>query len=118
MKKSMLYDIIIQNNGDKRMWVLRGLENVSDTHLYLDFEGVEWPTGAEDGEYSYACIMNTLNNAEYGLKTAILDTVVTVDGSEFKLRDLKPITGLIRVGEVKEKNVYQDKKNKNYYYKK
>lgn len=118
MKKSMLYDIIIQNNGDKRMWVLRGLENVSDTHLYLDFEDVELPEGAEDGEYTYACIQNSLQEAQYDLKTAILDTIVTVDGSEFKLKDLKPITGIIRVGEVTDKNIYQDKKNKNYYYKK
>ena len=112
-----MYDLILQNNGDKRMFILSGLTDISDTHLYLDFEDVTMPEGAEDGEYSYACIHNDRNDVEYELKTDLLDSIVKADGVEVQLRDLRPIVGLLRVGLPGNKNIYIEK-NKNYYYKK
>lgn len=112
------FDIILQNNGDKRIFLLSGMTNVSENQLYLDFENVELPDGAENGEYTYAVIANDLSGTVYDFKSEILETIVTASGVSVTLRDLKPLIGLLRVGNIEEKNVYQPKNNKTYYYKK
>lgn len=111
-------DLIIQNNSDKRIWLLSGLTDTSDTHLYAHFEDVEMPDDAPNGEYFYALIGNDRNDVSYTFKTDLLSTIVTVGDDNFELRDLSPATGLLRIGDVVDNAVYQPKDNKTYYYKK
>lgn len=103
-----MYDIILQNNASKEFFVLSGLQNTSFTELYLQFEGVELPEEAQDGEYTYAVVKNERQDVIYAPKTPILDTIATVNGEDFILRDLCPLTGLLRVGKVEETNVYDE----------
>lgn len=111
-------DLIIQNSSDKRMWVLSGLTNVSPSERYVQFEDVEMPEDAAEGEYYYALICNDRDDVTYTLKTDVLETLIHTDDGDVILKDLKPLTGILRVGDVKEKNIYAEKKNKVYYYKK
>ena len=99
-----MYDIILQNNASKEFTLLQGLTNVSLTDLYLQFDEVE--LDVPDGEYTYACFVNDREDVEYDLKTPILDTIVIADGKHIELRDLQPLTGLLRVGTVGEENDY------------
>ena len=113
------YDIIIQNSASKQVYVLSGLTPTEETGLYVQFEDVELPSEAKNGEYTYVLVQNRLSGVTYAPKTDVLDTIVTYSGQSYTLRDLRPMTGLMRVGEVNEKNVYQPKdKNKTYYYQK
>lgn len=111
-------DLILQNSSDKRMWVMSGLTNVSTSHIYVQFEDVEFPEDMPNGEYYYALISNDLSGVSYTFKTDVLDTLVHASGQTITLKDLRPVTGILRVGEVKEKNIYQEKENKTFYYKK
>lgn len=114
----MKYDILIQNNGSKEIFIISGQTNTSDNHLYFKFEDLILPERAQDGEYTYAIINNDLPDVEYELKSVLLDSKVSVSGQTYTLRDLKPVVGLMRVGEVEDKNTYRETDNKTYYYKK
>lgn len=111
-------DLIFQNNGDRRMWIVSGITPAEQNHLIIKFTDLELPADAPEGEYTYALIVNEYGSAvTYNLKTDLLDTEVTYNDKTYILRDLAPITGLMRIGGVPtEKNIYQ-RKNKNYYYK-
>ena len=109
-----MYDIILQNNASKEFTILRGLTNISLTELYLEFEDVE--LDVPDGEYTYACFINDRDDVEYDLKTPILDTILTIDDKHIELRDIQPLTGLLRVGEEKPVEVYDEGDNKTFYY--
>jgi len=112
------YDVLLQNNTDKQIFILSGQESTAEAKLYIEFDGLTLPKKAQNGEYTYAVIANELTGVEYKPKNGLLETIVTYSGATYRLGDLKPYTGLLRVGEIEEKNVYQEKpKNKNYYYK-
>lgn len=109
------YDIIMQNNGSREFFILQGLENVSTTDLYLEFKEVELPVGMPDGEYTYAVFSNNRDDVVYTPKTPILDTLIHTDDGDITLRDINPFTGLLRVGDVQETNIYPEG-NTNYLY--
>lgn len=111
----MTYDIILENNGSREFFILQGLENVSTTDLYLQFDEVELPVGMPDGEYTYAVFSNNRDDVVYTPKTPILDTLIHTDDGDITLRDINPFTGLLRVGDVQETNIYPDE-NTNYLY--
>lgn len=117
-----MYDILIQNNASKKIWVLEQLENASDNNLYLQFDNVTLPSDAEDGEYNYAIIYNGREDVEYETNAVLLKTKVICGDGEYLLEDLKPMTGLMRVGKVTSQNTYKSDKEKDnntiYYYKK
>lgn len=106
--------LFIQNNSDKRIWVMTGITPDITNHLYITFNDFEFPEDCPDGEYTYALIAG--EDCEYQAKAEMLDTIV--NGS-FKLRDLHPAVGLLRIGILQEKNIYKETGNKEYiYYKK
>lgn len=111
-------DLILQNNGNKQTWVISGLTNVSITHRYAEFDNVSLPEDMPNGEYSYALFTPPASAVEYTIKTDLWDTIVHWDDTEVQLRYLRPSTGVLRIGQVVEKNTYQEKENKTYYYKK
>lgn len=111
-------DLILQNSSDKRVWLLSGLTNVSESERYVQFSGVTIPADMPNGEYYYALIINERDDTSYEFKTDLLETIIHTTHIDVRLKDLKPLTGILRVGTVKEKNIYQEKENKTYYYKK
>lgn len=113
------YDILLQNNASKEYFIFSGVSATVETDLYVEFDDLELPESVKDGEYTYAVIRNSLENVTYKPKNGLSETIVEYSGQTYQLSDLRPFTGLLRVGEVEEKNNYQDKpKNKTYYYKK
>lgn len=113
----MRYDIFFQNNGNKTIYeVLGAFESESDYYT-LRFENFELPEGMTDGEYTYVVFINTLKDTTYRYSADILDSVVIdSEGNEFSFRDLKPLTGLMRVGQPEKENIYNNENKKNYYY--
>lgn len=117
----MIYDIFFQNNGSKQIFEVLRVEDKSDNPYYLSFKEFEMPEKMEDGEYTYVVFANTLREDKYRYeyKADILDSVVVVDGKEYKFKDLKPLTGLLRMGNPKKEMIYNEtnKESKEYYYK-
>lgn len=113
------YDIILQNNASKETFIISGVSSTGNSRLYLEFENLEMPEGAQDGEYTYTVVRNELEGVSYKPQNGLLESVVEYDGQSYALRDLKPLVGLLRIGNVEDRNVYKDDdKNKIYYYKK
>ena len=112
----MKYDIILQNNASREFTILRDLENSSSTELYLQFEEVE--LDVPDGEYTYTVVCFTDEDTEvsYSPKTPILDTIVQTVEGDIILKNLRPLTGLLRVGKIGQTNAYDDSNNKTFYY--
>ena len=109
-----MFDLIIQNNASREFFLYQGLENVSATELYIEFDDVD--IDAPDGEYTYALICNDNSGVTYTFRTPILDTIVAVNGENIILRQLSPYTGLLRVGTPESTDVYDDENNTTYYY--
>ena len=122
----MNYDIFLQNNTSKEVFLMSGMTTTDDAGYYLHFADVDLPEGCQNGEYTYAVIYNdrvdvtyTLNNAEL-LKTT---AYVAETDETFTLEQLSPIMGLMRAdlgGENKPEPIYEsgDTTNNNtvYYY--
>jgi hypothetical protein len=112
----MKYDIIFQNNGSKELFTVLGVENTDVNPYYLTFEGLELPEGMTYGEYTYVIFTNYLR-VEYRFAANLLDSVAIYDGKEYGFRHLKPLVGLMRLGEVKDDAIYNDKnKDNNIFY--
>ena len=109
-----MFDLILQNNASREFYLYQGLENVSPTELYIEFDDID--IDAPDGEYTYALICNDNSGTTYQFKTPILDTIVTEDGRNIILRELRPYMGLLRVGAPESTAVYDDNNNTTYYY--
>lgn len=100
------YDVIIQNNGSKETFLLSGLTDTSENHLYHRFEA---EISAPEGEYTYAVLQNSRDDVNYAFKVPLLDTIVYADGQQVVLRYLQPATGLLRVGKkVEPANIYDN----------
>ena len=105
-----IYDIIILNNASKETFLYQGVEDVSDSYLYHEFD-IE--LDVPEGEYTYVVLKNTRDDVEYDFKTPILDSLVLVDDEKYLLRDFQPGTGLLRIGEnIDPVNIY-DKESEN-----
>ena len=104
----MKFDLILQNNSTKEFFLFNGLENVSLSHLYIQFDNID--LDIPSGEYTYVAIENSRNDVEYEFKTPILDTIIKTTDGNVKLEDLHPRIGLLRVGEITDVNIY-DKNN-------
>lgn len=107
------YDIILQNNASKETFLYPGVEDMSESHLYHDFE-VE--IDAPDGEYTYVLLKNSRDDVEYEFKTPILESFVVVEDEKYVLRDFQPATGLLRIGEITPANIYDDNKDNTIFY--
>ena len=110
-----MYNILLQNNGSRQFHLVSGLTNVSTNDLYIRFTNLSLPDEVEDGEYTYA-VFHSDGEYEIEPKTPILDTILTADDTTITLRDLTPILGLLRVGNVGENNIYDGKENNATFY--
>lgn len=122
----MNFDLFLQNNSSKEVFILSGLSTTEVTDYYVRFTELDLPEGCKSGEYTYALIFNdrfdvtyTINNAE------LLKTTAYVAQTEqtFTLEQLSPIVGLMRADlgeEEKPTPVYESGDTTNnttiYYY--
>jgi len=110
--------LLIQNNGDKRIWVMQNVDPAETNHLWIKFEDFDFPDDVPDGEYTYALIAGY--EVKYQLKAEMLDT--SINGKP--LREWHPTIGLLRIGQPENKDRYtyepekneQGQNNKQYYY--
>ena len=111
--------LFLQNNGDKRIWVIPDITPDITNHLWVKFEDFEFPEDCPDGEYTYALVAG--NITEYQLKAEMLDTLI----NDMTLRELHPAVGLLRIGTLEmpstPANTYEPENedgqnNKHYYY--
>ena len=109
-----MFDILLQNNASREFTILTGLTNTSTTDLYLQFEGIE--LDVPEGEYTYAVLCNSRYDVQYEAKTPILDTIVHTNDGDVILKDLCPLTGLMRVGTPTVEAVYDNSDNNTFYY--
>lgn len=110
------YDIILQNNASKQVFLLPGVDDKSESHLYHLFEV---KIDAPEGEYTYVIVYNERDDVEYEYKTPILDTVLHYgDDESIVLRLLQPDTGLLRIGAtIEPENTYiPDENNDTTFY--
>lgn len=93
----MKFDVILQNNATKEVFVLSGLENTSYNSLYLQFDDVELPKNVKDGEYTYAVLVNERTDVVYKPQNSLLETLIETGEGNVQLKDVEPLVGLLKV---------------------
>lgn len=119
-----MYDILIQNNSSKEIFLLSGMTPYDETEYYINFQGIDMPEGVKSGEYTYAVILNDREDVDYTFNSVLLQTKVYVEETDesFTLEQLNPLTGLLKIdlGEEQPTPIYSsgDTTNNNtvYYY--
>ena len=119
-----MYDIFLQNNSSKEIFLLTQLWSSDESGYYITFDNITMPEGVTSGEYTYALIFNSRRDVTYTFNSVLLQTtayVYAVDKS-YKLEQLNPITGVVRInmGDEPQALVFstEDTTNNNtvYYY--
>ena len=108
-----MYTLILRNNATNEVNIFSGLTNISEKRLYLEFDA---ELDVVDGEYTYAVFPCDRNDVLFDFKSNILDSVLTVDNTDFELRDLNPRYGLMRVGDIEPTAQYDNDDKQTYYY--
>lgn len=107
-----MYDLFLQHNASKQVFLFKYLRNSSDNSLYYQFDDFEMPAEAPFGEYTYFLISNDAE-VTYDFKDVFLDTVIKPLDEKYsavKLRQLYPETGLMKYLEddSQEEQNYKD----------
>ena len=108
------YDLLLLGNASREFFLFSGLLDSSETHLYHRFTDLD--LDVPDGEYTYCLLRNERDDVTYDFKVPILDTVVKTGDGDILLKYLQPSTGLLRIGEVKTNNIYNNDAKKNLFY--
>lgn len=114
-ENSEKYDLILLNNASREFFLFSGLLDSSENHLYHRFTDLDFGD-LKDGEYTYCLLRNERDDVTYDFKVPILDTTVKTGDGDIILKYLQPSTGLLRIGEVKTNNIYNNDAKKNLYY--
>lgn len=113
----MPFDLIIQNNASKEIFLISGLTDSSDTELAYIFENFQMPEKAQEGEYTCLLFRNGREDVEYDFKNDLLDSLAKTEEGDVELKYLRPEIFLMKYGEIREIYSYQ-KTEKIYAYKK
>lgn len=115
MENEKFYDLLLQNNASKEFFRFSGLTDSSTNYLFYEFE-LEWDV--PDGEYTYAVYLNTRDDVEIEYKHPLLSSILHTEDGDVVLRDLQPVTGLLRVGKPATINEYDggNETNTVFYY--
>ena len=108
-----MYDLILFNNSTRETTLKSGVENISTSHLYLQFDNVE--LDLPDGEYTVVCFVNNRDDVTYDFTIPILDSIAHTEEGDVQLKYLDPIVDIMRIGRVEEVNKY-DKTDKLIFY--
>lgn len=114
----MTYTLLLKNNATRSEYVVRGLvdEGTDMIHFFKDFS---MPSGAQQGEYTYALFFDeVLGEIQYDLKDDLLETVVTVDGVSIAVKHLNPEVGILAYVEKEEQGAWLPNNKENRYYSK
>lgn len=115
MENEKFYDLLIQNNASKEFFRFSGLTDSSTNHLFFEFD---LEMDIPEGEYTYASYHNDRDDVEIEYKTPLLSSILHTEDGDVVLRDLQPLTGLMRVGKPGQRNEYDggNETNTVFYY--
>ena len=115
MENEKYYDLLIQNNASKEFYRFSGLTDSSTNHLYYEFE---LEMDVPDGEYTAVVYLNTRHDVEVEFKHPLITSILHTEDGDVVLRDLQPVTGLLRVGKPSQINEYDggNETNTVFYY--
>ena len=91
------FDIILQNNASREVFLLEKQKNRTESINYLLFENVELPSNMPDGEYNYAIIGNMRTDVVYDFQNDLLESLVKTQDGNILLKNLRPFTGLLKI---------------------
>ena len=115
----MTYDILFFNNSTKKDYLFQGQIDTSNTALYHTFENLDL-SGLPSGEYTVFTVRNEYGeDVKWSVEDVPLNSILTYQGNDFKLSDLKPEISLIKIGveATIDKSTYRAQ-NEEYTYRK
>lgn len=136
------YELILQNNSNKKIYLIDDTNNISNSDLYLKFnidttkeylilnnytENVNNYSILESGEYTYCVFWNTLDISYVDFNTNdILDSIIGInyynDNDEieytekFSIKDLHPDMGLAKIDVPDIENKYSELERSDIYH--
>ena len=116
-KRKMPFDLIIQNNASKEIFLIQGLIDYSETPLSYYFKNFTMPSGAKEGEYTCVLFRNGRDDVQYEFKNEILTSIAHTLEGDVELRYLRPEVFLMKYGNIGNPYLYQ-KSEKIYAYRK
>ena len=94
----MKYDILLFNNSTKKDYLFQEQEDSSNNGLYHKFENLDL-SGLPSGEYTDYIIRNDYGESvRWHFTDVPLNDILTYEGKEYKLKDLLPEVGLMKIG--------------------
>lgn len=93
-----MYDIILQNNASKEVFLFQRQTPIEETGYYILFS-LEMPDGVKEGEYTYAIVRNYRTDIEYTFKPVLLESDVYSRRKDehLTLQHLSPMTGIVAI---------------------
>jgi hypothetical protein len=93
-----MYDIIIQNNASKEVFLFQRQTPVEETGYYILFN-LEMPDEVKSGEYTYAVLRNYRSDVEYTFKPVLMESEVYIRRADERniLGHLRPMTGIVAI---------------------
>lgn len=113
----MPFDILLQNQASKEIYIISGVNDTSETSLAYLFEDFSMPENAQEGEYTCVLFRNGRKDVVYEFKNDILETIAHTGEGDVALRLLRPEIFLLKYGEINEVYGYR-KSDKEYVYRK
>lgn len=107
----MIYDILIFNNSTKKDYLFQAETDYSDNNLYHSFRDLDL-SELPSGEYTVYTIRNDYGTAvTWSVCDVPLNSILTYEGKQYKLYDLKPEITLMKVGTeaTEDKSQYRSK---------
>lgn len=114
LENNSKYDLILSNNASREFFLFSGLLDSSENHLYHRFTDLE--LDIPEGEYTYFLLRNDRDDVEYEFKTPLGDTIIHTGDGDVVLKYLQAPTGLLRVGDVKDVNSYDNNDKQTIFY--
>lgn len=107
----MIYDILIFNNSTKKDYLFQAETDYSDNKMYHSFRDLDL-SELPSGEYTVYTIRNDYGTAvTWSVCDVPLNSILTYEGKQYKLYDLKPEITLMKVGTeaTEDKSQYRSK---------
>lgn len=96
----MPFDLIIQNNASKQIFLISGLIDTGDSYLSYEFKNFHMPEKAPEGEYTAVLFRNGRRDVEYQFSDVLLDTVAHTTAGDIQVRYLRPEIFLLKYGKA------------------
>ena len=109
------YTLLLKNNAARKEYAVRGLidEGTDLIHFFKDFS---MPEGAQYGEYTYALILDVMDDTVYNLSDNLLESTATSQGKTIAIKHLNPEVGILSYEEIEGQGEYLQNNKENRYY--